>query len=1017
MNTISNPYIGPRTFTEGERDRFYGRERESDELLARVLSEQEVVFYAQSGAGKSSLVNTHLIPDLREEGIQVLLGRVGGDIPAGLEVDNIFVFNLLRSLSMNEVNVDALSKLSISEFLVLGSDGDKSKRRALVIDQFEEIFSTHDEAWEKRGEFFKQLARALKADPRLRVVLVIREDFIASLDPYAKLMPGRFQARYYMQRLEYAAALKAVKEPVKGKEFSRPYAEGVAEKLVDDLRSVKVFRPGVGNVMEPGQYVEPVQLQVVCYNLWENLSKRKEDGQEITEEDLENVGDVNASLGSYYAARVEAVSRVTNVKERKIRAWFTEKLISPNGIRNMVTYDPRGESEGLENEVIHSLSDLVRAETRGGGVFYELTHDRLVEPILVNNKEWEDDHLNLLQLGAPLWDGRGRSDGLLLRGNELREAESWAKANSSELTAAENLYLEASLKLRAQAERDRRRNRLVKALAVSATIAMIVAILFFRSANESKLQAQAANTESALSLNMAQAASTQAIEMSVRAESYARLGLVHQLVDQSMGLLNTKYDLALLLNIEAYRLGIENPKTRGNLLANLNSPNLISILSLHNDAVRDLVFSPNGKILASGSSDKTIRLWDVSDPLHPAQLGYPSSGESSFRSLAFSPDGKTLASGGWKEIILWDVSDPQLPKVLGSPLTGHTNWVMSVAFSPDGKTLASGSDDNTIRLWDVSDPRVPKASGEPLSAHTEEVTSVAFSPDGLTLASGSWDTTIRLWDVSDPRLPKALGEPLSGYIDDVDSVTFSPDGKLLASGGWEKIILWDVSDPQQPKALGNPLAGHSSFVVSVAFSRDGKTLASGSYDKTIRLWDVSDPLLPEALGEPLSGHTDKVSSVAFSPDGKMLASGSWDTTIRLWDVSDPRLPEALGGPLIGNIDDLQSVAFSPDGKTLASGGRQEIILWDVTDPLLPVQLGNPLTGHTDWVMSVVFSPNNKLLASGSYDFAVRLWNLDTDDWLERTCAVIGRNLTRDEWAKYLPTEEYHLTCPQWPPGK
>ncbi|HKY56146.1 MAG TPA: ATP-binding protein, partial [Anaerolineales bacterium] len=383
MSTISNPYIGPRTFKEDERDRFYGREREADELLARVLSEQEVVFYAQSGAGKSSLVNTSLIPALREEGIEVLLGRVGGEVPPGLEVDNIFVFNLLRSLSTREVKADTLSKRLLSEFLGLDAEGRSSKRRALIIDQFEELFSTHDEAWEKRADFFKQVARALKTDPRLRVVLVMREDFIASLDPYARLMPGRFQARYYMQRLEYAAALKAVKEPVQHGEFSRPYEEGVAEKLVDDLRSVKVYKPGGAEVMEPGQYVEPVQLQVVCYNLWENLP---EGGTSIREEDLQDVSDVSASfvsasLGKYYAMRVKAVAEAKQVNERKLREWFTEKLISPTGVRNMVLQERGGKSSGLENDVIQALPDLVRAETRGGAIFYELTHDRLVEPI------------------------------------------------------------------------------------------------------------------------------------------------------------------------------------------------------------------------------------------------------------------------------------------------------------------------------------------------------------------------------------------------------------------------------------------------------------------------------------------------------------------------------------------------------------------------------------------------------------------------------------------------------------
>src|SRR6266545_654634 len=142
MDARHNPYIGPRTFTEKERDRFFGREREANELLARVLSEQENVFYAQSGAGKSSLVDTSLIPDLKKKSFEVLLGRVGGDAPAGLEVGNIFIFNLLRSLSTSDVNLNTLAGHSLNDFLSAASQGNGSRRRALIIDQFEEIFST-----------------------------------------------------------------------------------------------------------------------------------------------------------------------------------------------------------------------------------------------------------------------------------------------------------------------------------------------------------------------------------------------------------------------------------------------------------------------------------------------------------------------------------------------------------------------------------------------------------------------------------------------------------------------------------------------------------------------------------------------------------------------------------------------------------------------------------------------------------------------------------------------------------
>ena len=391
----------------------------------------------------------------------------------------------------------------------------------------------------------------------------------------------------------------------------------------------------------------------------------------------------------------------------------------------------------------------------------------------------------------------------------------------------------------------------------------------------------------------------------------------------------------------------------------------ITRLGRHTEEVYSVIFSPDGKLLASIAEPRVnvILLWDA----QTGNLLRAITEDTDINCIAFSPDSSTLASATWDGVInLWEVTTTKHLKTFETE-----SWMDSVnamKFSPDGRTLASGIDSDAVCFWDVGNSKLIKTI-----EHEDSVVSISYSPDGSVLASAMENGKIQFWDVATSKLHKTIPSRIPRF----SSVVCSPDENILASGNGTDIRFWDLGTGELLKTIIGP----RSTISSVMFSSDGSILASGGNSRNARLWDVETGRF---LGT-FSGHTGSISAVAFSPDDSVLASASRDTTIRLWEIRKDE--QLLIGELLktfeGHTDDVSSVTFSPNGKVLASGSKDRTIrLWEVkTGNLL-----NTLVGHTGDVQTVMFSPDGNLLVSGccwsgSWDGKVCLWDAHTGELL------------------------------------
>ena len=415
------PFIGPRPFKMDEEDqlRFFGRDAEANEIVSLITSHRNVLIYAQSGAGKTSIFNAQVISSLIDHGFDVLLpmARVHVTSPSPISpydsnnkfsthIENIYIHNALQVLRP-DVDPKSIGDFYLFEFLdkyfpTRKDENGELVPQVLIFDQLEEIFSIfsfYPDNWvEQQKDFFEQVADALDNNPVLRVVFIIREDFLAQLEPFRSILPEKLGTRFRLERLRKEQAKLAIKGPLKNavESLSKKDLQEIELEingLVDDLLNIYIEKPDGGTRVLPGEFIEPIQLQVVCKRWWHerNAAKRTEN-KPIKMEELRKV---DIALEGFYEDAIHAAElEQTVVSEGEIRKWCEDKLITSSGTRSIVHRDEKTKTtEGINNNIVDSLAGkyLLRKEQRAGGSWYELTHDRLIKPIKQSNERWKTE--------------------------------------------------------------------------------------------------------------------------------------------------------------------------------------------------------------------------------------------------------------------------------------------------------------------------------------------------------------------------------------------------------------------------------------------------------------------------------------------------------------------------------------------------------------------------------------------------------------------------------------------------
>jgi WD40 repeat protein/DNA-binding SARP family transcriptional activator len=992
------PYKGLARFEPADRELFFGRERLVAELVTHLVAPGLLGVVGPSGSGKSSLVRAGLLPALAD-----------GVLPGSAHWTRVLMRpgeHPLRELAR------AAHRAGSQRTSAVGAAGDQDGaageedgaadqpiraladadgregrgRLMLVVDQFEEVFTSCRDERERAAFLAALTAAAGAADGYASVVLVVRADYYGHCAADRRLAELLAADQVLVGLMTADELRRAIQRPAEraGLQLEAGLAEQLLAAVAGEPGGLPLLSTALlecwqhrqGRTLTLAAYAETGGVRGAVARLAERAYGRLDPGQQ--------------------AAARRLLLRLTGPGEGELVVGRRVPLAELD-----LDHDP---DLGAALAALTKARLLTIAEAA-----VEVAHEALLRhwPRL---RGWlEDDahgralHRHLIR-AAREWQAGGRDPGELYRGARLAAALDWVRGHAADLNELERAFLDHSRRAaerevteaRRRAEREARSNRRLRGLLAGLAAVLVVAVV----------------------------TAALAVVQQGRATRAALVADARRL--NTLALVEANLDRSLLLATQANRLD-DSVDTRGALLASLlRSPQAIGVLHGGDQRLLQLAVSPDGRTLAAGDEAGRTLLWDTSTrrPLPgPPQLPKLDGEPDPLRALAFSPDGRLLLTASSFTIHRWDLAAHQVAGSFDIASPSHPAGLSSMAVSRDGRRLAVATQGKVLWL----DPKTWTQTAAPLVVDNNSWPDrLALSPDGRLLAMTTPTTTggaagrstAMIWDLASRRRIRTL---------DADgTLAFSPDGRTLAISHQQRgeILLLDPATGRNRRTL----TGHTAGVLGLSFSHDGATLASVGWDDTAIVWDLATGRARETL----RGHASAITAVAFSPEDRTLYTASWDKRVIVWDLAgDHRLGRPFtagrwvssrgfgtsqsfgnGGGLLARAHDdgtvtlvdlarrapvgtplrahrgaVRAVALSQDGRLLATADAHTVIVWDLATrrPARP-----PIRAFTE-ILNLALGPNGRTLAIGDDLGRLTLRDLASGSAKRRVLQAAGAN--------------------------